>query len=190
MITDEQWKLIDDKYGKLIAKICNNISGDYATASFDDNLQDLRIATLDAVAGFSKKEGKPFEEFWGSIAFNKYMKTCLWNLKNKKGARISKRYHINKDTVDITSYEEILVADNTDSSSAPSSFSADSIFADANEKLNEEQRKVIDIVVNNPHYVKPNGKVNILRLSNELGCCHAKGRKIIQSIQQKLKLDL
>tara|TARA_R110000796_G_C14434430_1_gene421541 strand:- start:191 stop:760 length:570 start_codon:yes stop_codon:yes gene_type:complete len=189
MITNEQWKLIDDKYGKLIAKICNNISGDYATASFDDNLQDLRIATLDAVAGFSKKEGKSFDEFWGTLAFNKYIKTCLWNLKNKKGARISKRYHINKDTVDITAYEEILVGATTDSSSM-SSVSMDSLFTDAKNKLDQEQRNVIDIVVNNPDFVKPNGKVNVLRLSNELGCCHAKGRKILSSIRTKLQMDL
>ncbi len=186
MITEEQWELIDEKYGKLLTKICNNISGDYAIASFEDNLQDLRIATMDAVAGFSKKEGKVFEEFWGTTAFNKYMKTCLWNLKNKKGAKISKRYHINKNTVDITSYEEILVADNTDPSALPS----EHIFSEAKSKLDDEQKKVIDIVVNNPHFVKPNGRINVLRLSNELGCCHAKARKVLNSIQHKLEMTL
>lgn len=89
MITNEQWELIDEKYGKLLTTICSKISGDAAIANFDDNLQDLRLATMDAVAGFSRKEGKEFEDFWGTAGFNKYMKTCLWNLKTRKGAKLA-----------------------------------------------------------------------------------------------------
>ena len=186
MITNEQWELIDEKYGKLLTTICTKISGDTAIANFDDNLQDLRMAAMEAVAGFSKKEEKPFEEFWGTTGFNKYMKTCLWNLKNKKGARISKRYHINKNTVDITEYNEILLAEENDTSSV----SYDSIFDELGAKLDEDQIEVIHIVSKHPEYIKPSGKINISKLSIELGCCAAKTRKIISKIKNQIKLDI
>ena len=185
MITGEQWELIDEKYGRLLSKICTKISGDVAIASFDDNLQDLRIATLEAVAGFSKKEGKTFDDFWGTIGFNKNMKTCLWNLKNKKGARISKRYNIHKNTVDITKYDDILIAESQDSSS----ISCESFFERQRHKFSDEQQKVIRIVVDNPDLVKPSGKINIRQLSNEFGCCSSKARKLVKSIQDKIDLD-
>ena len=186
MITDEQWELIDKKYGKLLTTICTKISGDRAIANFDDNLQDLRLAAMDAVRGFSRKEDKPFEEFWDTIGFNKYMKTCLWNLKNKKGARISKRYNINKNTVDICEYEEILEAENHDLSTIPQ----DSFFDIHKGKLEEEQKQAVSILVDHPEYIKPNGRINVRRLSQELDCCPAKARKILNSIKTRLDMDL
>ena len=62
MLTQQQWELIDEKYGMLINKICHAISGDEATTSFDDNLQDLRIAAMEAVAGF-ERQGERKERF-------------------------------------------------------------------------------------------------------------------------------
>ena len=187
MITDEQWQLIDEKYGKLLPTICTKISGDAAIAAFDDNLQDLRIACMEAVSGFSRKESKPFEEFWGTAGFNKYMKTCLWNLKNKKGARITKRYAINKNTVDVTEYADILVAENHDTSS---SVGDETIWDTHGSKLGEEQKKVVSILMNNPKFIKPNGRVNIRRVSQEMECCPAKTRKILDSIKKSLTLNL
>jgi|TARA_R100000995_G_scaffold10364_1_gene4298 hypothetical protein len=187
MITNEQWSLIDQKYGRLLTTICNNISGDIAIASFDDNLQDLRIATMEAVSGFAKKEGKTFDDFWGTTGFNKYMKTCLWNLKNKKGARISKRYNINKNTVDITEYNEILMAENQDSSSV-STFT--NFFQGTQDKLSEEQKNLISTVEKNPKLVKGSGTINVRQLSQELGCCSAKTKKILDSIRTQINLEL
>lgn len=187
MITNEQWLLIDERYGRLLTTICNNISGDIAIASFDDNLQDLRIATMEAVAGFAKKENKEFADFWDTTGFNKYMKTCLWNLKNKKGARITKRYAINKNTVDVTEYSEILIAENQDSSSI-STF--ESFFEHSEDKWSEEQKDLIRTIEKNPSLIKGSGTVNVRRLSTELGCCSAKTKKIIDSIKRKINLDL
>jgi|TARA_R110001599_G_C12102919_1_gene647202 hypothetical protein len=186
MITNDQWELIDEKYGKLLTTICTRISGDMAIATFDDNLQDLRIAALDAVQGFAKKEGKSFSEFWGTSGFNKYMKTCLWNLKNKKGARISKRYNINKNTVDITEFSEILVSNDHDSSGV----STESVFDQVRASFSEDQRDAINIMSKHPEYIKPNGKVNVSKLSTELGYCVAKTRKIMDEIRNKLKMSI
>jgi hypothetical protein len=186
MITNEQWELIDIKYGKLLTTICSKISGDNAIANFDDNLQDLRMACMDAVSGFSRKENKPFEEFWGTAGFHKYMKTCLWNLKNKKGSRISKRYNINKNTVDIVEYSDILVADSHDTSTTYH----ESYFDTQKAKLGDEQKEVVSILVDNPDYVKPNGRINVRRLSQEIGSCPAKTRRILDSIKTTLSLSL
>ncbi len=186
MITNEQWELIDEKYGKLLTTICTKISGDMAIATFDDNLQDLRMAAIEAVNGFARKEGKPFDEFWGTTGFNKYMKTCLWNLKNKKGSRISKRYHIHKNTVDVTEYDEILVSHDHDSSGA----STESIFEQVGAEFNDEQTNAINVMSNHPEYIKPSGKVNISKLSTELGFCPAKTRKILAEIKNKITLEI
>ena len=186
MITGQQWELIDEKYGKLLTTICTKISGDAAIAGFDDNLQDLRMAAMEAVEGFSRKEGKAFEEFWGTTGFNKYMKTCLWNLKNKKGGRISKRYHINKNTVDITAYSDILLAENQDSSTV----AFDDFFEPQRHKFTEDQTKVIAMAAAHPELVKPSGKINVRKLSQEVGFCAAKTRKLLNNIKEKLTLDL
>jgi hypothetical protein len=186
MITNDQWELIDEKYGKLLTTICSKISGDAAIANFDDNLQDLRLAAMEAVAGFARKEQKPFAEFWDTVGFNKYMKTCLWNLKNKKGSRITKRYNINKNTVDITEYSEILVAENHDTSTT----SLDFVLGESVSKFSDDQINAIKTVMDNPHFVKPNGKVNVRRLSTELGYCAAKTRKILDGIKTQLSLDV
>ena len=186
MITNEQWELIDQKYGKLLTTICTKISGDIAIATFDDNLQDLRMAALDAVRGFAKKEDKAFEEFFDTLGFHKYFKTCLWNLKNKKGSRISKRYNINKNTVDITEYAEILVSCDHDSSSV----STESVFDQISASFDEDQSNAINIMTTHPEYIKPSGKVNISKLSNQLGYCPAKTRKIMEEIRSKITMDI
>jgi len=186
MITNEQWSLIDQKYGKLLTTICTKISGDTAIANFDDNLQDLRLAAMDAVRGFSRKEAKPFEEFFNTIGFHKYIKTCLWNLKNKKGARISKRYAINKNTVDVTEFSDILVAESHDSSTT----SAEDFFNDTTMLFNDVQQNAIRAVMDNPDFVKANGKVNVKKLSTTLGFCAAKTRKILDGIKETISLEL
>jgi hypothetical protein len=141
---------------------------------------------MEAVAGFARKEQKPFAEFWDTVGFNKYMKTCLWNLKNKKGSRITKRYNINKNTVDITEYSEILVAENHDTSTT----SLDFVLGESVSKFSDDQINAIKTVMDNPHFVKPNGKVNVRRLSTELGYCAAKTRKILDGIKTQLSLDV
>ena len=186
MITNEQWELIDAKYGKLLIKICGNISGDNAIANFDDNLQDLRMAALEAVVGFQKKEGKPFDEFWDTIGFNKYMKTCLWNLKNKKGARITKRYGLTKNTVDIIHYEEVLLADDHDASS----YTVDDFLGEKANSFSDFEKDIIKTVDHEPHHVKPNGKINVKRLSETMEVPASKIRRVLGKILNKLNLEL
>ena len=76
-MNDKQLELIEQKYGKLIHKIGHWISGDNAIASHDDNTQDIWIAAMEAIRGYGKKENQTFDQFWGSVGFDKYLKTCL-----------------------------------------------------------------------------------------------------------------
>ena len=111
MLTNDQWDKIDQKYGKLMYKISYQISGDdKATSSFEDNLQDIRLAAMEAVMGFEKQNkgaNGSFDEFWGSKGFDQYIKTCMWTKKNNKGAKITKKAPILKGTVS-TDKEELL----------------------------------------------------------------------------------
>jgi len=151
MINEHQRQLIEDKYGRLIHKIGHNISGDLAISSHSDNVQDLWVSVLEAIKGFEKKEGIPFEEFWGGTPFDKYLKTCLWNSKNSKGAKITKKYPITKHTVDIVDNAEVLALE------APYSLSTEStVFMDEVAPLfTEEQQEVILKLVEDPNYIKP-----------------------------------
>ena len=186
IITSDQWDLIEQKYGRLISKICHNITGDIAIANYDDNLQDLRLAALDAVSGFARKEGLEFKDFWGTDGFNKYIKTCLWNLKNKKGANITKKYPVTKNTVDINKFADILVDDRQDTSGIDLGISLDQIAF----KFTDRQRQVVDAVTKDPSLLKPNGKVNIKKLSEQLDLTWLDIRKEIVSLSEILQNKL
>ena len=186
VVTDDQWQLIEEKYGRLISKICHNITGDNAIANYDDNLQDLRLAAMEAVAGFARKENQEFDEFWGTEGFNKYIKTCLWNLKNKKGANITKKYPVTKNTVDINKFADILVDERQDTSGIDLGISLDQIAY----KFTDRQRQIIEAVTKDPTMLKPNGKVNIKKLGEELGFTWLEVRNVVVSLSEVLQNKL
>ena len=179
MLTEEQWGKIDKKYGNLMYKISHKISGDVATAGFDDNLQDIRMAAVEAVIGFEKQNsganGK-FEDFWGSKGFDRYMKTVLWTKKNNKGAKITKKSPILKGTVS-TDKEEVLMmeADVVDIDSAL-------FIEELALSVTEEQREVLTLLVQDPSYIKPSGKINIKKLSEDLDLSWYEAKKLLEGI--------
>ena len=164
-VNDEQWSLIHDKYSNLMWKISHNISGDAAISSPEDNYADLQVAALEAVAGFQKKTGRVFDEFWGEKLFDQYIKTCLWNLKNNKGGKIAKKYPLTKHTVDITENEEVLNIDNNACNAVKESVFLNEISF----LLSSHQRKILNMVAQDPMFIKPNGKINKSRLSRHTG---------------------
>jgi len=175
-------ELIEKKYGRLIHKIGHWISGDNAIAGHDDNTQDIWIAAMEAIRGYSKKENQTFDEFWGSTGFDKYIKTCLWNVKNSKGAKITKKYPLTKGTVNIVDNEEVLNLED------PYSFSAESdiLFEELPVLLNEEQREIVRRIVEDPQYIKPSGKANINAIARDMGKSWNEISKIIKEIAEKI----
>ena len=186
MINEHQRQLIEDKYGKLIHKIGHNISGDLAISSHPDNVQDLWVSVLEAVQGFAKKEGQTFDEFWGSKGFDKYIKTCLWNSKNSKGAKITKKYPLTKRTVDIVDNAEVLGLEDPVSLSGESSLFMEEIPS----LLSQEEETAVQKLVEDPTLIRASGKVNIQALSKELDKSRMKTIKLIDSISEKLGNEL
>ena len=90
-VTEEQLGKIEEKYRRLIFAIAHRIGGDPVTNAFEDSVQNLYISALDAVRTFSKKTEATFEDFFDTVEFDKYIKTCLWNRKNNAGSKIQKR---------------------------------------------------------------------------------------------------
>ena len=179
MITTEQWEKIDQKYGRLMLKISHQISGDAATSSFDDNLQDIRLAAMEAVAGFEKQNNGhngTFDLFWGSSGFDRYIKTCMWTKKHNKGAKITKKSPILKGIVS-TEKEEVL--NMQDSGCTPE----DSLMLEElSYHLTPEQRIVVTEVVRDPKLIKPNGKINVKRLSEKMNTTWFETNKYIDQL--------
>jgi len=183
---DKQLELIEEKYGRLIHKIGHWISGDRAIASHADNTQDIWIAAMDAIRGYEKKENMPFAEFWGSKGFDKYLKTCLWNVKNSKGAKITKKYPITKGTVDVATNEEVLQREDR-SVIAPET---EMYLKEINELLTKDQAQVVRSLLDDPTYIKPSGKVNINKLAREMGKTWNEVNTLINQIGNKIENDL
>ena len=179
-------KLVEDKYGKLIHKIGHYISGDIAISSHEDNTQDIWIAAMEAIRGYEKKENMTFDEFWGTKGFDKYLKTCLWNIKNSKGAKITKKFNITRNTVNIVDNEEVLRME--DLSSCPDE--VESFISELSFKLTDEQNLVIRMILEDPNMIKPNGKVCIASLIKELGKSRYEVTNILETLGEKIKNDL
>jgi hypothetical protein len=91
IITEEQWKVLDESYGKLFYFIACKVYGDKMVYGVEDCIQEVRISALNAVQGYHNKTGKKFEEFVGTEEFNKYIKKCIWNRKNAVGIGVTSR---------------------------------------------------------------------------------------------------
>ena len=185
-MNDKQLELIEEKYGKLIHKIGHWISGDNAIAGHEDNTQDIWIAAMEAIRGYEKKENQTFDQFWGSKGFDKYLKTCLWNVKNSKGAKITKKYPITKGTVDVVGNEEVLSIEDTHTISPEVAIFLEELPS----MMNEEQVKIVKYLVEDPKYIKPSGKANINALAKDMGKSWNEVSKLIKEVGEKLQNQL
>ncbi len=185
-MNDKQLELIEEKYGRLIHKIGHWISGDNAIASHEDNTQDIWIAAMEAIRGYAKKENQTFEQFWGSVGFDKYLKTCLWNVKNSKGAKITKKFPITRGTVDVVGNEEVLQREEK-SLIAPET---EIYIKEINEILTEDQAKLVRCILDDPRYIKSSGKVSINALAKEVGKPWKEVHDLVTQIGIKIGNDL
>jgi hypothetical protein len=168
MLTDSQWAQIHKKYKRLMYAVSHRIGGDKIANDFDDSQQELAITTMDAVDAYSRKTGLEFDEFWGTIPFDKYIKTCLWNKKNNLGNKIKKKYKI-RSYISISENPE-LFSTGTDTTFGSSSLEVAapvvSAFDDA--PLDTLCRGIATAVSNDMRIIKPDGSLNISKLSRQL----------------------
>ena len=100
----------------------------------------------------------------GEKLFDQYIKTCLWNFKNNKGARIAQRYNINRDVVSTSQNEEVLKLESNNGSQ----FDFEFFLEDISTQFSEEQKEVIEALVRCPSCVKVNGKINISKVAKKV----------------------
>jgi hypothetical protein len=175
MITHEQWEKINAQYEKLIYKVAHFIGGDKITSDFDDSVQDVRMACIDACYGYEKKTGKKFDEYWGTEEFHKYIKTVMWNKKNANGTKIKKRKSI-KPKGEV---KEAYMGFGDDN------FKESTYFYDVYDTLDEQEQEIVYEVLHDGKSIKPNGHINIARLSRQLGVSKGKIKKAIQAVTEK-----
>ena len=192
-LTDEQWALYEERYGRLMHTIAMKISGDDAIANHDDNYADLCIAALESIEGFKKKTGEDFDQAIDNKLFDQYTKTVLWNRKAKKGVPLTKRmdfrnkhYSIDQDYLDIEaggsqgSHERI--------EDTRASFGVSAVdLEDFTESQPEDVKKVINVILKNPGVLSKDGIFNSSVIKKETGLSVHYTAKAINHLKDSLR---
>ena len=169
-MNQEQYEFIEEKYGNLIYMIAQRISGDGATAESEDNVQDLWMAAMEAIHGYEKQDGGKngsFEDFKNTKGFDRYIKTCLWNLKAKKGIRVTKKRPITSAfSIDgkSDSVDDQLLFDVQD----PKVYNInldENVLEDIRVKLLPQEKLIVEHILEHPDCLKDNGTINISQIA-------------------------
>jgi len=177
-VTEEQLGKIEEKYRRLIFAIAHRIGGDPVTNAFEDSVQNLYISALDAVRTFSKKTEATFEDFFDTVEFDKYIKTCLWNRKNNAGSKIQKRKPVARHVTieeDILSLEDLFHGDEVRMDLSG--------FGEVLLDMDDQARSVVRRILEDGKMVKPNGKVNMNRLIEQTGFSKQKIKSVFNQIR-------
>lgn len=190
-LTNEQWRLYEKKYGRLMHTISMKISGDPTTANPEDNYSDLCIAALESISGYHKKTGQTFDEAIDTKLFDQYTKTVLWNRKAKKGIPLTKRMdfrnkHVSLDAVipngdNATSFASLM---------PDTSFQANVSSIDFQVFINEQPsdvRTLIEAVLKNPSLVSKHGFIKKSELSSALNVSSYFVTKAITKLQKIMR---
>ena len=188
-LTDDQWKIYTNQYGKLMWSISKKISGDAMIAQPEDNYSDLCIAALESVEGYRKKTGIEFDEAMGTKLFDQYTKTVLWNRKAKKGIPLTNRMSFRNKHFSINSHVE--GEDKVyDIEEMNSSLDLSSIFIeDTFKHKNPDVKAIVDAIVKDPSVVTEEGKLKCAALMGPTGLTLYRISKAIDSIKILAKQD-
>jgi hypothetical protein len=184
-LSNTEWKDYEEKYGKLMWKISRFISGDKAIASVEDNYADLCVTAVESINGFHNKTGMSFSEMLGQKLFDQYTKTCLWNKKNNKGAKITKKAPILKRTVSVSNNEEVLKLESVSVDPDLEMF-----LEEMKLDLSDRQKHIINMVTEDPTLIKPNGKINVKAVSEKLKCTWNDVNKELHDLRRRFELSL
>ncbi len=189
-LTDEQWALYEERYGKLMHTIAMKISGDTALASHEDNYADLCMAALESIEGFEKKTGEDFDKAINNKLFDQYTKTVLWNRKAKKGIPLSKKmdfrnkhYSIDQEFLDGETqglHERI--------EDSRSQFDASAVdLEDFTNEQPEDVKKVINAIVKNPGILSRDGSINHSALRTSTGLSIHFTNKAVDKLKKSIR---
>ena len=163
-----------------------HISGDKSIASFEDNLQDIHLAAVQAVEGFyNQGTNGSVDDFLKTEGFNKYIKSCIWNAKHKKGSRIKDRYPINNNSVSLSEHDDIL------NIPGPCNVGQDidEIVMFFSAGLNEQEGRMLELLHKRPSLLKKNGTINMTAIADAMGIRHDEAGRIYRSMQRKMQIQ-
>lgn len=168
MITESQWERYLDKYKNLMWRISHMISGDAIISNLEDNYSDLCQAALESIEGFEKKTGRQFDDYFTDKLFDGYTKTCLWTLKARKGAKITKKFPLTNKMVPLENEDGEVIDVEDKSSCDPSSIVCSKDFVN-HFSQDKELGTIIDSILGDPSILSLDGKLNLQKLSKKIG---------------------
>tara|TARA_S200002703_G_C3799920_1_gene247181 strand:+ start:2705 stop:3304 length:600 start_codon:yes stop_codon:yes gene_type:complete len=193
-LTDKQWALYEERYGKLMHTISKKISGDNALASHEDNYADLCIAALESIEGFKKKTGEDFDTAIDNKLFDQYTKTVLWNRKAKKGIPLTKKMDFRNKQYSLdhsflhSDGETQGIHDRIEDTRAQYDASAVDLEDFTNEQP-EDVKKVINAILKNPKILSRDGTLNHSALRNSTGLSVHFTNKAVSKLKQSIRKD-
>ncbi len=191
-LTDEQWALYEERYGKLMHTIAMKISGDDAIANHEDNYADLCMAALESIEGFKNKTGEDFDVAINNKLFDQYTKTVLWNRKAKKGIPLTKKMEFRNKHYSI---DQDFVVNDSDSSGSHeriedtrSGFGASSVdLEDFTKSQPDDVKKVINAILGNPGILSKEGIFNHAAVRRATGLSVNYTNKAIESLKKSIR---
>lgn len=189
-LTDKQWALYEERYGKLMHTIAMKISGDNAIASHEDNYADLCIAALESIEGFKNKTGEDFDEAINNKLFDQYTKTVLWNRKAKKGIPLTKRMPFRNSVVSLdVDHVDVGVSHLHDRIEDPrANFETSSVdLEDFTKSQPEDVKKVLNAIVKNPGLLSSDGSINNSAVKKSTGLSIHYTNKAVSTLKNSLK---
>ena len=189
-LTDEQWALYEERYGKLMHMIAMKISGDNALASHEDNYADLSMAALESIEGFKKKTGEDFDEAIDNKLFDQYTKTVLWNRKAKKGIPLSKKMDFrNKHfSIDQTYDDQFSEGGYEWLPDVRAQYDASAVdLEDFTNEQPEDVKKVINSILKNPGILSKDGSINHSALRSSTGLSVHFTNKAVDNLKQSIR---
>jgi len=189
-LTDKQWALYEERYGKLMHTIAMKISGDDAVASHEDNYADLCIAALESIEGFKNKTGEDFDEAINNKLFDQYTKTVLWNRKAKKGIPLTKRMPFRNSLVSLDiDHLHIGMPNLHDRLEDPrATFDASSVeLEDFTSSQSEDVKKVLNAILKNPSILSRDGSINHSAVKKSTGLSVHYTNRAVDQLKKSLK---
>jgi len=193
-LTDDQWALYEERYGRLMHTIAMKISGDDAIANHEDNYADLCMAALESIEGFKKKTGEEFDEAIDNKLFDQYTKTVLWNRKAKKGIPLSKKmdfrnkhYSLDQDLPYSSGIDEGQ-GSHQRIEDTRASFGVSAVdLEDFTESQPEDVKKVINAILKNPGILSKDGFFNNSVLREATGLSVHYTAKAVNQLKDSLR---
>lgn len=190
MLTELQYNELDERYGKLIYKIAHWISGDLATATIEDNVQELWLSLFETVNTFTRLNSDAYpdgyEDFKDTAHWNKYVKTALWNNKNSRGKKITQKFNIQKDTVSTWNNPEVFEKEEMSFEGTDFSLFMD----DLSNFLTPKEESIVRLLVNNPAMINESGNANKSALASSLDIPWAEASRLLETLGEKLQNEL